>query len=308
MAAQGEVIPDPIAVEIVSVDPRDLRLLEKNARFMKADVFQRLVANVKRDGVLTSLPFCVAEDEGLRVLSGNHRVLAAIAAGLPSIDVLISQTELSVARQRAIQLSHNAIVGEDDPLTLRAIFTEIGDEAWKAYSGLDDAALALLVKAAEPGLGATGMEMTTLTLAFLPGEVEGMREALGAALAGKPDEVWLAPFALYDRTVDMLDTVSLACQVRSMAVAFAHLLDVFGRHLGELRPELEKGNGDFPLAVLFERSEVPRESARRVQRALAKVAEDPWEALETLAVGVAPAKERRERVVRPGPRTPPAGS
>lgn len=287
---------DPLAgieTEVVSADPRTLLLLEKNARFMKASVFQRLVENIKRDGVLTQLPFAVREGEGLRILSGNHRVMAAIEAGLESIDVLVSRHELAPDRQRAIQLSHNSLVGEDDPLTLRELFSELGDVAWKAYSGLDDASLDLMAKNATPALGAQGLEMTTLTLAFLPGEIDKMREAFDRVAPGLKGETWLVPFELYDRTADMLDTVSLACEVRSMAVAMAHLVEVFGRHLGELRPELERDGGDFPLAVLFERSEVPRDKARAVAKALARFGDDPWEALEAALVQADPKKRAR---------------
>ncbi len=269
-----------IETEIVTCAPRSLLLLEKNARYMKAQTFQRLVENIRRDGTLTSLPFAVREGEGLRVLSGNHRVLAAIEAGLENIDVLVSLTELSPARQKAIQLSHNSLVGEDDPLTLRALFEELGDVAWKAYSGLDDATLELMAKAATPGLGAQGLDLATLTLTFLPGDLERMREAFARIAPGLKGEAWIVPFELYDATADMLDTVSLACEVRSMAVAFAHMVEVFERHLGELRPELERNRGDFPLAVLFGRSEVPRDRARGIAKALARLDDDPWEALE----------------------------
>lgn len=285
MAQEESIALDGIETEIVTCDPKSLMLLEKNARFMKAATFQRLVENVKRDGVLTSLPFAVREGEGLRVLSGNHRVMAAIEAGLNTIEVIVSQTELSPARQKAIQLSHNSLVGEDDPLTLRELFAELGDVAWKAYSGLDDAMLGMMDKAATPALGAQGLDMATLTLAFLPGDLEHMREAFEAVAPLVKDEVWLVPFALYDRTADMLDTVSLACEVRSMAVTFAHLVDVFERHLGELRPELDKNKGDFPLSVLFERSEVPRDKARAIAKALARYGDDPWESLEAALLG-----------------------
>ncbi len=271
-----------IETEIVSCDPRSLLLLEKNARFMKAVTFQRLVENVKRDGVLTSLPFAVREGEGLRVLSGNHRVQAAIEAGLESIDVLVSLTELSPARQKAIQLSHNSLTGEDDPLTLKALYEEMGDVAWQAYSGLDDKTLDLMTKAASPGMGAQGLEVATLTLAFLPGELERMRESFASIAPALKGETWLVPFELYDATADMLDTVSLACEVRSMAVAFAHMVEVFERHLGELRPELERNKGDFPLAVLFGRSEAPREQVRAVAKALERLGDDPWTALVAL--------------------------
>jgi len=286
MAHEESLALDGIETEIVTCDPKSLLLLEKNARFMKAATFQRLVENVKRDGVLTSLPFAVSEgDRGLRVLSGNHRVLTAIEAGLSTIEVIVSLTELSPARQKAIQLSHNSLVGEDDPLTLRELFNELGDVAWKAYSGLDDAMLGMMDKAATPALGAQGLDMATLTLAFLPGDLEHIREAFDAVAPLVKDEVWLVPFSLYDRTADMLDTVSLACEVRSMAVTFAHLVDVFERHLGELRPELDKNKGDFPLSVLFERSEVPRDKARAIAKALARIGDDPWESLETALLG-----------------------
>ncbi|MCA9831532.1 MAG: ParB-like nuclease domain-containing protein [Dehalococcoidia bacterium] len=286
-----------IETAVVECDPRELVLLEKNARYMKPETFRKLVENVKRDGVLTQLPFCVRDGERLKVLSGNHRVMAAIEAGLESVEVLVSKHELTPDRQRAIQLSHNAIVGEDDPLMLRALFDELGDVAWKAYSGLDDKVLDLMTKGATPPMGAQGLDVAFLTLAFLPGEKERMREALlEAADAGK-DEAWLVPFALYDQTADMLDTTSLACEVRSMAVAFAHLVDVFGRHLGELKPEMAKNKGDFPLAVLFERSEVPRESARRVAKVLARYGDDPWEALETALARLEATPKKRARSI-----------
>jgi hypothetical protein len=233
----------------------------------------------------------------LKVLSGNHRVMAAIEAGLESVEVIVSRHELTPDRQRAIQLSHNAIVGEDDPLMLRRLFDELGDVAWKAYSGLDDQALDLMTKGATPPMGAQGLDMALLTLAFLPGDKERMREALLEVVDTVKDEVWLVPFALYDRTADMLDTTSLACEVRSMAVAFAHLVDVFGRHLGELKPELAKNKGDFPLAVLFERSEVPREKARQIAKVLARYGDDPWEALEAALASLEAAPKKRARSI-----------
>ena len=40
---------------VIQVDPKTLKLLEVNARFMRHEEFQRLVANVKKDGQLTSV-------------------------------------------------------------------------------------------------------------------------------------------------------------------------------------------------------------------------------------------------------------
>ena len=59
----------------------DLTLLEKNARFMRGATFARLVANIKADGCLTSVPLVGHVDGKLLVASGNHRVPAAMKAG-----------------------------------------------------------------------------------------------------------------------------------------------------------------------------------------------------------------------------------
>src|SRR5690606_18347494 len=79
----------PFRVAVVNVD--DLLLLEKNARYMTNAQFRNLVNNIKRDGGLSSVPFCVREGDKFRVLSGNHRVMAAREAGLR--EILIMYTE-----------------------------------------------------------------------------------------------------------------------------------------------------------------------------------------------------------------------
>ena len=44
--------------KIATVDVKDLEFLEKNARYMTAEMFHNLVDNVKRDGCLSSMPLC----------------------------------------------------------------------------------------------------------------------------------------------------------------------------------------------------------------------------------------------------------
>ena len=74
---------------VIQIDPRELKLLKLNARYMRHEEYQRLVANIKRDGQLTSAPFACKDGDKYLVLSGNHRTQAAIAAGLKSIPALL---------------------------------------------------------------------------------------------------------------------------------------------------------------------------------------------------------------------------
>ena len=69
-------------------DPRTLVLADRNARYFPAARFKRLVDNIATDKALSQWPLVWHDtDTGLRhVLSGNHRVRAAIEAGFETID------------------------------------------------------------------------------------------------------------------------------------------------------------------------------------------------------------------------------
>ena len=49
---------------IIEIDPRELKLLKLNARFMRHEVYMRLVENLCRDQVLTQLPFACLDEDG----------------------------------------------------------------------------------------------------------------------------------------------------------------------------------------------------------------------------------------------------
>src|ERR1019366_7732799 len=128
---------DLLQTRVTRVRLSDLKLPEKNARFLKGAAFAQLVANIRRDGCLTSFPLVNRQGEDLTVASGSHRVAAAMKAGLIEHDVIEITSPLTREQFVALQLSHNAIVGEDDPNVLRALYDELGFE-WKEYSGLTD--------------------------------------------------------------------------------------------------------------------------------------------------------------------------
>jgi hypothetical protein len=164
-----------LRIAVVPISQCDL--LEKNARFMRVEQYKRLVENIRRDGCLTSVPFAIrhAQPGGgdrYTILSGNHRVKAAKDAGLTEVTLLYTDRELTHAQQVAIQLSHNAIAGQDDMAILRELYEEINDVVLKEYSGLDDVVLGRLNPPELDPLSEKGLEYRIVSIAFLPEEVE----------------------------------------------------------------------------------------------------------------------------------------
>jgi hypothetical protein len=212
-----------LQTRVIKVRYAELKLLEKNARFMKGAMFEQLVKNIQRDGCLTSLPVVNRQSGKLEVASGNHRVAAAIKAGLVEGDALEIVTPLTREQFVAIQLSHNAIAGEDDPNVLRALYDELGFD-WKEYSGLSDDAFDVnnldtsVLRVEQPFY-------EELHVSFLPGDAEVFKrwlEKIGKSKSAATRYVGLyEDFRLFFETlVDVKDArgvVNTAVALRMMA-------------------------------------------------------------------------------------------
>ncbi len=216
----------PFALELVA--PGDLKLLEKNARFMKAEQFQVLVENIKKDGNLSQLPFCYREKDGrLRVLSGNHRVKAAIAAGVEQTLVLVAREEKSQDERLAIQLSHNAIAGQDDLVILKELWESIMDVQAKLYAGLDSETIKSLEGIQFSSISEQRLKYKLANFMFLPEEIEDLNALLKeTATAFAADEVYLANLNTYDTFFDLVVKVKKRCVIKNSAAAFLKLLDL----------------------------------------------------------------------------------
>lgn len=222
---------------IVEMNPRDLALLETNARFMRHEQFQQLVANVRKDGGLTSVPLVAIMDDGrYEVLSGNHRVQAAVEVGLESIHVMTIDEPLTHEQRVALQLSHNAIVGEDDPATLKALYEQLDSIDWRDYAGLDDKTLNLLDSVQPASMGEANLEFQSLSIIFLPEELEHLEAAVKTAMAisRSSDSTWIARYSAHQRLLDALADVGKSYDVMNVATGLDLILDVFDRHKDEI--------------------------------------------------------------------------
>jgi hypothetical protein len=278
----------PINTRTIRIDPRKLKLLAINARYMRHEVFARLVENLRKDGGMTgNTPFAwllhndatrqpvLADDEPVyEVLSGNHRVKAAIAADLPEVEITITDDYLTPDRRRSIQLSHNAITGEDDPAILKTIYESIENVEMRLYTGLDDKQLKLLADVSVAPLSEAGLEFQTIALTFLPHEVDQVNaiwEQARKSVAAKGG-YWLARWSDYDRAMDALESAGQSYNVKNTATALMIVLDIFYRHLADLEEGYLDAAGEpihskhfVPTAVVFGQT-VPARLAAKLKK------------------------------------------
>lgn len=280
----------PFKLAVISM--QDAELLEKNARYMTSDQFQTLVANIKRDGGLSSVPFCYLEGGKYRVLSGNHRVMAAKEAGLESILVMYTDRPLTRQEQVAVQLSHNAIEGMDDPIILKELWAEIDDVELKFYSGLDDKLLAQLDKVTIEPLAEVNLDYRAASFVFLPNEFDRLQSILQEALSMVTgQDVFLGRIEEFSRALDALEKVDASYNIHNSATALMIVLDVFEQHLTDLATGWEertpKATEWVPIASVLGTDTVPVEVARMLKQALGRMMDSGevtkknlWQALE----------------------------
>ena len=213
----------------------ELSHLQRNARYMTGEQLRRLQENIRRDGGLTSVPLIYRheEDNRIEILSGNHRVEAAVAAGIIEGWVMEILTRLTPERRVAIQLSHNSITGQDDPSQLKALYDEL-DLDWKQYSGLTDDAFKM-----DPldltGLSLAGPTYEEITLLFLPEQADAFREAMQKFGKRKPTgERYAADLADWERLFDTIVKVKDSYKIMNTAIAMRRIIDLANERLAEL--------------------------------------------------------------------------
>lgn len=262
--------------KVIKVNPKEIKLLEVNARFMTADEFQKLVENVKRDGCLTQLPFCVYNDEWeLEVLSGNHRVQAAIEAGLEEIDVQITEETLTKDQRIGIQLSHNAISGKDDMAILKQLYESIDDVNMKAYSGLDDETLKLLDNINTQSMSYSGLQYQVLNIMFLPSEIEEIKKVFSNVMKEvRQNEALMLRMAEYDKYLDTLNEVSKGTRIKNTAVGFMAMLEIVKNHMEELKEvwiDDAKDKEYVPISTIVGRSDIKAKDGRVLNKAVERL-------------------------------------
>ena len=145
--------------------------------------------------------------------------------------------EFAVQRFVALQLSHNAIEGEDDPSVLRRLY-DLLDLDLKEYSGLTDDAFdmdALNVKT----LPSVSLKYLDVIFSFLGDEAAAIAEFVDRAerYAKKEQTVFLADYVSFDRFIDAITAIKQHKNIKNSALALRVLCECAMQWI-----EQERGN------------------------------------------------------------------
>ena len=228
------------AMRLMVVKPESLTLLKDNARFFKRETFRQLRDNISSDKRLSSVPLCYRYPDGkLEVLSGNHRVQASLEAGIPLILVLVITEELEKSRRIAIQLSHNALVGEDDQSILANLWAQIENTRDQLYSGLDSEVVKDLKDVELVNFTTPNIPAHMVTFMFTDGEKEQLSEILDllAGAAKKSSLVCLFKGTQYEAFVQLVADMKDFENIRDSSLAMVRLLEICTEYLDARKEE-----------------------------------------------------------------------
>ena len=221
--------------QLAWVDPKtDCDLLERNARYMTKTQMDTLAQNIAQDGFLSQLPFAIRREDGrYRILSGNHRIKGAVKANQKRVLLLYGdEKDYSPERQTAVQLSHNAIVGQDDLTLLKELYSEIEDVVLKAYSGVDEKELFAYKPFEIKAISEEDIAMTTVSFTFSEtgyANVDRVLERLDSLPVGSGDSVFV--LGDVDEFIRTLTEIKKRLGIKSRSVAFAKMCKICGEWL-----------------------------------------------------------------------------
>lgn len=240
---------------------------------MKPEEYEKLVSNIKKDGQLTSVPFCFYnENHEIEVLSGNHRVMASIDAGLNEIEVMLCKDKLSKEQALAIQLSHNSISGQDDEELLRRLYGELESLEYKEYSGLTDEFINYC-KEIEKDFKVPTLSYQALNLLFLPEEIEEIKQVLESIPYLLSSNHILSNKKDYDNYLESTTTISKCLNIKNPSTTFLAMIRLAKENIDKLK-ELALNNEDIdyiPLSIILGRSDINKDDAMIIDKALNKL-------------------------------------
>lgn len=234
------------SIKIKEVELSLIDLVEKNAHFMAQDTFRQLIANIKRDGQLTSVPFLVEHKTGrYTAISGNHRVQGAKMAGLIKAQfMVVHEDDITKDEILAIQLSHNSIVGQDDSEILKELLEEITDIAMKEYAHISNEILDA-VKDVDYVIDMPNNEIVPVTLMFIDTnklKFDKLMETLDTLTPRELENTTLVNIETLKKLNDTTSKIGQKYEIKSQALSICKMIELVNIMLDGEERTTEAGN------------------------------------------------------------------
>jgi hypothetical protein len=234
--------------KLAYVSPKDdCVLLERNAHFMDKEKFDRLTENIQKDGFLSQLPFGLKMENGkYKILSGNHRIKAALKAKLDYVLIMYVEN-LTRDEELGYQLSHNTLVGKDDMQMLKDLFNEIEGLAQKEFTGLNDLMFLDYQTISLPSISEDDIKLHEIKFVFTQFKAERIREVLEALDKRKMDENSAFCFVNFVDFIRIMTEVKKRTNIKNNTIAFIKMLEICEQKIKEIDEQESNGESEEKL-------------------------------------------------------------
>lgn len=223
-------------LEVWQVHYTHIREQDLNARVMPPEMLERLTENIRNEKRMESLPLGVLRDGYIELISGHHRVRAAVAAEVLEFPMLVDIRDLPASAVKAKQLAHNAIAGADDMDMLAQIFSQIDtiEHRLEAFVTLGEDVQRSLAEAAKIMSEEVVIRWPVLAITFLPLQMQRL-EAVAARLAQQVPKdagvVWAVPEDIAQRFSEVLNRLGKAQDIRTVGNIIGRMAEMVDAEL-----------------------------------------------------------------------------
>ena len=264
----------PYKLYLARIDEIDY--LDKNARYMTKEQFSALTANIAKDQALSSVPLVYRkpEDGRLLVLSGNHRIKAAAEAGITEFLVFLIDKKLTRQELVSIQLSHNAIQGQDDEQILKELWMELDEVEAMVYSGFTSEMIEKLKSTDFSAIREEPIRYEEVNLLFLPEDIETMREICEGLVEKSRNKITYAGrITEYNAILDGIIAAKQGQSIINTTIAFFAMAKVINEYLSgkvmNLQEAMEEGVEDtVAFSVGSTKKRISKETAKALRKAI----------------------------------------
>lgn len=222
-------------LEIWKVQLDDIVEQDVNARTMPPETLERLAENIKKEGRLESLPFCVKRDNGkFELMSGHHRTRAARMAEIDIMYVLADTRNLSRSQVVAKQLAHNSITGSDDKELLKTLYSEIQsvDDLLESYIRSEDLELEKKNKPLDLTDISLDLPWRTMTFVFL---TEGMErfDDICETIPNNCDTLGVVSMELFERFRQAIEDLGKVEDIKLCGAVLNRMIEITEQYIKE---------------------------------------------------------------------------